>query len=174
MVVEWKIHQHSKRKVESIEIDLFTNQSINKINIALENFRYNVIIAVFHEIYAFFNKLLNEEINFDNLKENYKKILIVLMPVAPHLASECIKNLYPDEQIKWPLIDKKLIQSKKSNIVVQINGKKRSIISIDSNLDEDSVLKIIKNDSSLDKYFVEKKIFKTIYIKDRIINLILK
>ena len=171
-----KIHQiFKKEKVESnSEIDLFINQSINKINIALENFRYNVIIAVFHEIYAFFNKLLNEETNFDNLKENYRKILIVLMPVAPHIASECLKNLYPDEQIKWPLIDKELIQSKKSNIVVQINGKKRSIISIDSNLDEDSVLKIIKNDSSLDKYFVEKKIFKTIYIKDRIINLILK
>jgi leucyl-tRNA synthetase len=96
------------------------------------------------------------------------------MPVAPHIASECLKNLYPDEQIKWPLIDKELIQSKKSNIVVQINGKKRSIISVESNLDEDSVLKIIKNDSSLDKYFAEKKIFKTIYIKDRIINLILK
>ena len=144
------------------------------IKYALENFRYNVIIAVFHEIYSFFNKLLNQETNFDNLKENYKKILIVLMPVAPHLASECLKNLYPNEQIKWPQIDKELIQSKKSNIVVQINGKKRSIISIESNLDEDSVLKIIKNDSSLDKYFIEKKIFKTIYIKDRIINLILK
>ena len=96
------------------------------------------------------------------------------MPVAPHIASECLKNLYPNEQIKWPQIDKELIQSNKSNIVVQINGKKRSVISIESNLDEDSVLKIIKNDSSLDKYFVEKKIFKTIYIKDRIINLILK
>ena len=171
-----KINQILKKeKVKSnSEIDLFTNQSINKINIALENFRYNVIIAVFHEIYSFFNKLLNEETNFNNLKENYKKILIVLMPVAPHIASECLKNLYPNEQIKWPQIDKELIQSNKSNIVVQINGKKRSVISIESNLDEDSVLKIIKNDSSLDKYFVEKKIFKTIYIKDRIINLILK
>ena len=29
------------------------------------------------------------------------------MPVAPHIASECLKNLYPDEQIKWPLIDKR-------------------------------------------------------------------
>ena len=171
-----KIHQiFKKEKVKSkSEIDLFTNQSINKINIALENFRYNVIIAVFHEIYAFLNKLLNEESNFDNLRENYKKILIVFMPIAPHIASECLKNLYPNEQIKWPQIDKKLIQSNKSNIVVQINGKKRSIISVESNLDEDSVMKIIKNDNSLDKYFIEKKIFKTIYIKDRIINLILK
>ena len=39
------------------EIEIFTNQSINKINIALEKFRYNVIIAVFHEIYSFYKKI---------------------------------------------------------------------------------------------------------------------
>ena len=36
------------------EIDIFINQSIDKINFALDKFRYNVIIAVFHEIYSFF------------------------------------------------------------------------------------------------------------------------
>ncbi len=46
-----------KNMIESNEeIEIFTNQSINKINYALEKFRYNVIIAVFHEIYSFFKK----------------------------------------------------------------------------------------------------------------------
>ena len=48
------------------EIDIFINQSIDKINFALDKFRYNVIIAVFHEIYSFFKKLSNEN-------KNYKK-----------------------------------------------------------------------------------------------------
>ena len=43
------------------EIEIFTNQSIEKINIALEKFRYNVIIAVFHEIYNYYNKVLEEK-----------------------------------------------------------------------------------------------------------------
>ena len=38
------------------DIEIFTNQSINRINFALEKFRYNVIIAVFHEIYSFLKK----------------------------------------------------------------------------------------------------------------------
>ena len=41
---------------QKMKLKFFTNQSINKINFALEKFRYNVIIAVFHEIYSFFTK----------------------------------------------------------------------------------------------------------------------
>ena len=74
------------------EINVFTNQSIEKINYALEKFRYNVIVAVFHEIYNFFNKISEKQQNFENLKENYKKILIVMMPVIPHMANECLEN----------------------------------------------------------------------------------
>ena len=43
------------------------------LNIALENFRYNVIIAVFHEIYSFLSKLVEIDKNYSNLRENYKK-----------------------------------------------------------------------------------------------------
>ena len=168
-----QIIKKDKAKPNS-EIDFFTNQSINKINIALENFRYNVIIAVFHEVYSFFYKLVNEGLNFDNLSENYKKILIIMIPIAPHIACECYKNLYADDSINWPKIEKKYIQSSKSNIVVQVNGKKRSVISVESNSDENSILEMLKKEKSLDKYLLGKKIFKSIYIKDRIINLIIK
>ena len=48
-----------KKEIDSnLEIDKFVNQSISKINFALENFRYNVIIAVFHEIYSYFKKII--------------------------------------------------------------------------------------------------------------------
>ena len=57
------------------EIEVFTNQSINKINFALEKFRYNVIIAVFHEIYSFYKKILDENKNYKNLEINFKKSL---------------------------------------------------------------------------------------------------
>jgi len=51
------------------DIEIFTNQSINKINFALEKFRYNVIIAVFHDIFNFFNKISETNKNFSNLEE---------------------------------------------------------------------------------------------------------
>ncbi|MDA9598914.1 leucine--tRNA ligase, partial [Candidatus Pelagibacter sp.] len=55
-----QILEITKSKLSSIErkeIDVFTNQSIDKINQALNKFRYNVIIATCHEIYSFFKKI---------------------------------------------------------------------------------------------------------------------
>ena len=164
-----------KEKIETNEkIDLFINQAINKIDYALENFRYNVIIAVFHEVYSFLNKVTEKKQNYSNLRENYKKVLILMMPVIPHVINECLDVMDEKQHLVWPKVDKKFIQSDKCNIVVQINGKKRSIISVETNLDETKILEKVQNDKSLDKYFSKKKIFKTIYIKDKLINLIIK
>ncbi len=171
-----KILKITKQKtVESNEkIDFFVNRAISKINYALESFRYNVIISVFHEFYSFFNKVSENELHFSNLRENYKKILIVMMPVIPHIINECLESLNEKDEISWPKVNEKFIQSDMCNIVVQINGKKRSVISVERNLKEKIIIEKIQNDKSLDKYLLEKKLFKTIYIKDRIINLIVK
>ena len=106
------------------EIEIFTNQSIEKINTALEKFRYNVIIAVFHEIFNYFNKVSENKKIFSNLKENYKKILIVMSPVIPHLANECL-DLIGLENYDWPKVKKEFLQTDEREIVIQINGKKK-------------------------------------------------
>ena len=71
------------------KISKFTNNLIAKITKNLENFRYNVIIANFYEMYNFFSKELDEDISKDNLIDNYSKILILLNPFIPHFSSEC-------------------------------------------------------------------------------------
>ena len=156
------------------ELDIFTNQAIDKINLALEKFRYNVIIAVFHEVYAFLNKLAEKNINNSNLKENYKKILIVMMPVIPHITNECLEKIDEKKEIKWPSVKKEFIENDKVNIVIQVNGKKRSIITVEKNLEEKVLIQKIKQDKLIDKYTENKEIIRTIYIKDKIINVIIR
>jgi len=156
------------------ELDIFTNQAIDKINLALEKFRYNVIIAVFHEVYAFLNKLAEKNINNSNLKENYKKILIVMMPVIPHITNECLEKIDEKKEIKWPSVKKEFIENDKVNIVIQVNGKKRSIMTVEKNLEEKVLIQKIKQDKLIDKYTENKEIIRTIYIKDKIINVIIR
>ena len=171
-----KIHTViQKNQIErNDQLDIFANQSIKKINFSLEKFRYNVIIAVFHEIYTFFSKLAEENKNYINLQENYKKVLITMLPIIPHIVSECLTKMDSLDEIKWPNIDDKYLQETTTNIVIQINGKKRSVVSLAKGLDENTVLKNIKDKKIIDKYLSGKKIFKTIYIQDRIINIIIK
>ena len=156
------------------DIEVFTNQAISKINFALEKFRYNVIIAVFHEIYSFYKKISDENKNYKNLEINFRKVLIILMPIAPHLANECLTFLTKENNLKWPNIDQKYLISEKNEIVIQVNGKKRNTISLKRGADENLVVKNIKEMKLIEKYTKNKEIFKTIYIKDRIINFIIK
>ena len=158
----------------SKDLDIFTNQAINKINSALEKFRYNVIIAVFHEIYTFFSKIAEKNKNNSNLKDNYKKILTIMMPVIPHIANECLERIDKQKEITWPIVNKEFIEIDTVNIVIQVNGKKRSIISVEKNLEEKTLIEKIKKDKLIDKYIENKEIFRTIYIKDKIINVIIR
>jgi len=183
----WLIHQNikneilSSKKKEINEKNLieekfqkFTNEMIEKISKNLDNFHYNVIIANFHETYNFLSKLEINKINNHLLLENYVKILTIMSPVIPHLSSECIDEIQKKEDYNWPAINKEFLIKKTLEIVIQLNGKKRGIIACDINVDEEKLLNIIKSDSQFEKYFKDKTIIKTIYVKGRLINLILK
>ena len=160
----------------SEELDIFTNQTINKINQALEKFRYNVIIATFHEIYSYFKKIIENKNNFKNLKNSFKKIILIMMPVIPHLANECLEKLNNNnfENIKWPTVEEKYLLKETNDIVIQVNGKKRGVISAKKEMREKDIIDQIKNEQLIDKYLISGKLIKTIYVKNRLINYIIK
>ena len=175
----WLLHNkiisdNKKFTVFNKELEEFTNQIISQINLNLEKFRYNVLIANFHEIYNFLNKALSKEDWGNNFIDNYLKILKVMTPVIPHFTNECIGNLISEKELEWPKIDKKYLNIEKYTIVVQINGKKRGLIETEQQLDQIELLKDIKNKTDINKFFIEKEISKVIFIKNKLINIILK
>ena len=153
------------------EIEIFTNQSIEKINMALEKFRYNVIIAVFHDIFNYYNKVSQNKKNYKNLRGNFEKILTVMSPIIPHLTNECLQSI-ASENFIWPKIKKEFLETDEKEIVIQINGKKRGNITINKKSEENEILAKIKELDIIQKYIKDKKISKTIYVKERLINII--
>ena len=95
------------------------------------------------------------------------------MPVVPHFANECLKNLSLENSISWPEYDDNLTKENNILVVIQINGKKRGLIKSSNNLSEDELMKLIQNDEKLQKYIENKKIRKKIYIQDKLINIII-
>ena len=162
-----------KKNEKTEELNKFTNQIIQKITNNLEKFNYNVIVANFHEIYNYFSKEIDNFINKDALKENYKNILYLLSPIIPHFTLECLSELNFKGKITWPEANKKYLQEDEVEIVIQINGKKRFTIKSNTDSTEKEVYdKVIK-----EEYFIKNygamNIKKTIFVKNRLMNLII-
>ena len=153
------------------ELTKYTNRIIKKITENLENFSYNKIVANFHELHSFFSKQIMNSYKKSTLKENYSKILITMTPVIPHFSNECLKMINA-KSIKWPSYDEKDIKEDIINIVIQINGKKRSLISTKPDISEENLMELINKDEKLFKHFNGKEIKRKIFIKNKLINII--
>ena len=98
-----------------------------------------------------------------------------MTPVVPHFSSQCLEDLNCSEkELIWPIIDEKFLKNDEITIVIQINGKKRSIINCKKGITEESLIKIIKEDAKVNKFLQNKNNIKSIFIKDKLLNLIIK
>ena len=169
------VKQIQKNETKNIKNDLskITNRFIDSVEKNLEDFRYNKIVANFHELYAALIKLKFEEYSSLNLKNNYYKILTVMMPVLPHYASECINLLNLNETIKWPQVDNVDLIEENIKYVIQINGKTRQVVEGKSNLSQDNLIKLIKNSQTLANYIKDDTVIKrVIFVPNKLINII--
>ena len=94
-----------------------------------------------------------------------------MIPLTPHLAYESLELHNENIDNKWPIVKDSILEE--INLVIQINGKTRDIIQIKKDIDEEKVNLTILKVSKAKKYILNKKIKKTIFIKNRIINYII-
>jgi leucyl-tRNA synthetase len=159
------------KKIEN-EFTISTDLLVRKIDYSIENFRFNVSIAHFYEIYNLFIKNIDNAISNNCLKSNLTKIMKLMVPFTPHLAYECLELLKCKNPDEWPDISVNFEENVK--LAVQVNGKTRDIITLKRNTGKEEVEKYINEKSKAKKFIENKKIFKIIFVKDRIINYIVK
>ena len=179
----WIMNNRIKEKVElcsnnkdqdgDYEITKYTNQMIDKMNINLKKFNYNVIIANMYETYNFLNKVLDKKFNKNVLIENYEKILTVMSPVIPHIVNECLEANKFDIARTWPSVNKNFLEDETVSIVVQIGGKKKGIIQTKKDVEEKTIMDLISKEDRINKNLKNKKINKVFFVKNRLINILL-
>jgi len=151
----------------------YTNQLVYKITQNLEKFHYNVIVANLHETYNFLTKEIEKPIKKEILIENYKKILILMNPFIPHFASECL-GMLDQKQINWPTVSREKLIEEEINFVIQINGKKRSLLKVKRDINKNEILSKIKSNIEIKKIIKDQEIQKTIFVPNRLINIIIQ
>jgi len=171
-----KIQLNQKNGDDNQKLETYINELIFKVTQNIENFKYNVVIANFYEMYALFNNELEKDIDSNILGEIYLKLLNLLSPFIPHFASECLAELSKYKTIKnnWPKTISKFLDNKKISLVVQVNGKKKEILNVNRDMKEDEIMELINKNDKLRSIIQSKKIQRKIYIPNRIINMIVK
>ena len=167
-----EIAKEHKRDTDN-KLTKFTNQYLKNMSHNLQTFSYNKLIANLHEMYSYFNREINNNYTSKTIEENYTKILITMMPIIPHFASECIEMNGFKTELNWPEYNEEMLIEDNINFVVQINGKKRALIQAERNISQEKLILKIKKNKNLDKYLDDKSFTKIIFVKNKLINIIL-
>lgn len=166
----WLNFDKVKSTQDTDDILVKLNQTVESITSDLENFRLNTIISGLMEL----NNLIEK---VDSISpESFKIFLQLLYPVCPHVASELWQKLGENKNIEassWPVADKNYLISSTIEIAVQVNGKTKSIITVDSKATQAQVEEIAINDTKIKMNLVDRKIIKTIYVPNKIVNFVI-
>ena len=97
----------------------------------------------------------------------------MLTPTIPHYTSECVEDLGVLDNIQWPETNSDVLVENKVDYVIQINGKKRLILNEIRDIDQESLLVKLKTNKISQKYLKDKSISKIIFVKNRLMNLLI-
>ena len=168
------LQRPEKKQVQDLELDFKINNYAIKITELINNFNLNVVVANVYSIYNLFFQSLEKEISNGCFKKNYCKFLKILIPFIPHLANECLEQLGEKNTDTWPKIEKKLNIEENIKIAVQINGKTKKVIEVSKNLNEKDVINECLKDKKLKELLDVNKLLKTVFVKNKIINYLIK
>ena len=156
------------------EFETSCNVYILKITNLVNDLHLNVVIANVYEIFNLINSNFEKEISNKCIKRNFINLIKILIPFTPHLALECLEKLHANKIDEWPKIDSNLITEQKINIAIQINGKTREIMKVKRDLSEKEAINESKRIEKIEKNLSGKEIFKVIFVKNKIINYLIK
>ena len=148
------------------------HKTIKKIEEDLTSLKFNTAIAALMI-------MLNEYEKFEDgiSKEDYRVLLTLLNPMAPHITEE-LNEVYglgsPLCESSWPKYDATKIQEEEVTIGVQVNGKLRGTIVVSPDASEDEVKELAFKEENVKKHTDGKEIVKVIVIKNRIVNIVVK
>ncbi len=175
----WRLNNEILNKTDSNsasddnKLQKAVNKTVYNVTKNLDNFQYNVVIANMHEIYNIFQEhMVSNNTSNKILKNEWEKVVMLLTPLAPHLAHECCEKM--DKNFYWPTSNLKLLEEENCIIVIQIDGRKRGVIEMPKNSEEKIVIKKSKELENVSKHIANTTIIKNIYIKNKLVNFITK
>src|SRR2546426_9163774 len=148
---------------------------LKQVTERLESFRFNTAISAMMEFLNF--ALQPEHAQGPVSRQTLRAFLIALAPFAPHLAEELWQRLGETASIftqRYPTYDAALTRRREVEMAVQINGKVRGTVTVATDSPADVVQAAVLADDKVRRHVADKTVVKTIFVPNRILNLIVR
>lgn len=137
---------------------------------------FNTAIASIMELINNMNKSSQEtEQDKALIVDILNNILLMLYPITPHICFTLWNKLGHQNEIdneKWPEVDSSALVVDEKLIVVQVNGKVRTKVTVPVNSDQDSVFNLVKTDPNVVKFIDGKSVKKVIFVPGKLLNIV--
>lgn len=167
----WRMFQEKPKEKSSPEVLSKLHQTVKKVGEDIEEYKFNTAIS---SLMALVNTI--SEYGADT--ESLKTLCLLLAPFAPHMAEELwceyLHMPFSIHKAPWPSYEVKYIVQKESVLIIQINGKVRSQLIMDSSdvTDKEKVENLAKKDEKIVKYLDGVKIKNIIFVSGKILNFV--
>ena len=150
--------------------EVAVHQTIKKVGEDIEQLKFNTAIASLMSLTNTFHDTVPN-------RGDVKALLTLLSPFAPHVAEELweIQGFAGTAMTQpWPQFDPAKLQAAEKEIAVQVGGKLRATVVIPMDAEESDVLAIVKENEKMQRQLDGMEIIKVIYVKNKLMNLILR
>jgi leucyl-tRNA synthetase len=150
---------------------------INEISRNIESFHFNKSVAKIYEYVNLLSSLVSKKSIIErDLSKIIENLTIIIHPFIPHLSEEIWQGIGNKElciSAKWPETQG-VYEESVIKMPIQINGKTRSLINISTDEDKEVIIKKAMLDPKIIKNIKNKKVLKTIFVPNKIVNLVVK
>lgn len=147
-----------------------------------ERFNFNTAISAIMELvnalYSYREKVTDDKKNFALIREAIEKLVIMLAPFIPYAAEELWQVVIGKEgsvhNQKWPEYDPEALTKNEIEIVIQINGKVRDKIMIETGLDKAQTEMKAMSTEKAKRLLEGKNVVKVIVVPEKLVNIVVK
>ena len=183
IILDYKLPDISSLSKENNDLVREVHMMIKKVSQDIANeFQFNTVISKYREftnvIYDYLNnkKEFNDE---DKMVFSYAAVtfLKLFAPVLPHMSEEIYEGLGGKDSVhklQWPRYEEALAKTSTITLVVQINGKVKDKIEVDSESSKEELEKFALNSERIKELIKDKQVVKVIVVPSKLVNIVIK
>ncbi len=159
-----------------------THQTIRKVTSDIEDrFHFNTAISAVMELvnalYQLPRPAANDALALSVVRETVETIILLLAPIVPHITEELWQLIGRREalaDVAWPVFDPAVASEEVITIVIQINGKVRSRITVPADEEGEQITALARADERIAAQIAGKRILKEIYVPKKLVNIVVQ